>query len=94
MKLEGKNAIVTGSTHGIGRAIALALAAEGARVVVNGRGQGPDGPGTQSGEAEAVVREIRESGGEALACVGPVNDFDFAASSSKPASTASEASTS
>jgi len=78
MKLEGKNAIVTGSTHGIGRAIALALAAEGARVVVNGRGQGPGGPGTRSDEAEAVAAEIRKSGGEASACVGPVNDFDFA----------------
>ena len=82
MKLEGKNAIVTGSTHGIGRAIALALAAEGARVVVNGRGLGPDGPGTQSSEADAVVREIEKAGGKALACVGPVNDFDFAVSRS------------
>ncbi|MBW2268400.1 MAG: SDR family NAD(P)-dependent oxidoreductase [Deltaproteobacteria bacterium] len=78
MRLAGKSAIVTGSTHGIGREIALALAREGARVVVNGRGQGPDGPGTQTEEADAVVREIEKAGGEASACVGPVNDFDFA----------------
>lgn len=42
MRLEGKNTIVTGSTQGIGRAIALALAEQGARVVVNGRGLGPE----------------------------------------------------
>ncbi|MAG29444.1 MAG: 3-oxoacyl-ACP reductase [Deltaproteobacteria bacterium] len=78
MRLEGKNAIVTGSTHGIGREIALALAREGAGVVVNGRGVGPDGPGTQTDEADAVVREIEAAGGRAVACVGAVHDFDFA----------------
>ncbi len=44
MRLEGKGAIVTGSADGIGRAIALSLAREGASVVVNGRGEGPEGP--------------------------------------------------
>jgi len=78
MRLEGRSAIVTGSTHGIGRAIALALAREGAGVVVNGRGQGPEGPGTRRDEAEAVVAEIEAAGGRAIACVGPVQDFDFA----------------
>ncbi len=77
MRLEAKSAIVTGSTHGIGREIALALAREGARVVVNGRGQGPEGPGTRTDEADAVVAEIAAAGGQAIACVGPVNDFDF-----------------
>jgi NAD(P)-dependent dehydrogenase (short-subunit alcohol dehydrogenase family) len=78
MKLEGRNAIVTGSTHGIGRAIALELARHGARVVVNGRGMGPDGPGTRTEEADAVVREIETAGGKAIACVGAVNDPEFA----------------
>jgi NAD(P)-dependent dehydrogenase (short-subunit alcohol dehydrogenase family) len=41
MRFEGKSAIVTGSTRGIGREIALLLAREGAKVVVNGRGMGP-----------------------------------------------------
>jgi 2-deoxy-D-gluconate 3-dehydrogenase len=78
MKLEGRAAIVTGSTHGVGRAIALELARHGARVVVNGRGMGPDGPGTVTDEADAVVEEIRRAGGEAIACVGAVNDLEFA----------------
>jgi 3-oxoacyl-[acyl-carrier protein] reductase len=79
MKLQGRAAIVTGSTHGVGRAIALELARHGARVVVNGRGMGPDGrAGTVTGEADAVVEEIRQAGGEAIACVGAVNDLAFA----------------
>ena len=47
-RLDGKSAVVTGSSRGIGRAIALAIALEGARVVVNGYGKGPQGPGTDS----------------------------------------------
>lgn len=69
MRLQGKRAVVTGSSMGIGRAIALLLAREGARVVVNARG---------SGAIDAVVDEIRAAGGEAIGVAGPVDDPDFA----------------
>ena len=65
--LEGKAAVVTGAGRGIGRAIALLFAKEGARVVVNDAGVGPDGVGHDSGPAETVVKEIRKDGGEAVA---------------------------
>ncbi len=58
MRLKDKIAIVTGSTSGIGRAIAMAMAAEGARVVVNGR---------RAEAAEETARKIRATGGVALA---------------------------
>jgi NAD(P)-dependent dehydrogenase (short-subunit alcohol dehydrogenase family) len=64
--LEGKIAIVTGSGRGIGREIALNLASEGARIVVNDLGGDVDGGG--SGRvADEVVAEIQEAGGEAAA---------------------------
>jgi 3-oxoacyl-[acyl-carrier protein] reductase len=65
------NALVTGSSHGIGREVALALAAAGARVVVNGS---PDRDG-RSPSAEAVAREIAARGGVAAACAASVADF-------------------
>jgi NAD(P)-dependent dehydrogenase (short-subunit alcohol dehydrogenase family) len=78
MRFEGKNAIVTGSTRGIGREIALLLAREGAKVVVNGRGMGPDGPGTNMTDMDAVVEEIRAADGVAVGCAGAVQDFELA----------------
>jgi 3-oxoacyl-[acyl-carrier protein] reductase len=68
-KLEGKVALVTGSGRGIGRAIALKLASEGASIVVNDLDAGP---------ADEVVSAIRAAGGEAEACVGSVSAPDFA----------------
>lgn len=68
-KLEGKVALVTGSGRGIGRAIALKLASEGARIVVNDLDSEP---------AQEVVRAVRDAGSEAVACVGSVTDPEFA----------------
>ncbi len=67
MKLKNKIAIVTGASRGIGRSIALNLAAEGATVVCN--------YAASRQKAEAVVLEIQEKGGTALACQGDVKKF-------------------
>jgi NAD(P)-dependent dehydrogenase (short-subunit alcohol dehydrogenase family) len=73
--LEGKVAIVTGSGRGIGRAHALALAAEGAKVVVNDPGVERDGSGGTKAPADEVVAAIRENGGEAVADYHSVASF-------------------
>ena len=68
-KLQGKVAIVSGSGRGIGRAIAMKLAGEGARVVVND---------LDGGTADEAVAAIRAAGGEAIACVGNITADGFA----------------
>ncbi len=60
--LEGKVAAVTGAGRGIGRAIAIMMAEEGAKVVVNDAGVGPDGAGHDDGPADQVVAEIAAKG--------------------------------
>src|SRR4051812_11594919 len=65
--VSGKVAIVTGGARGIGRAIALGLAQEGARVVVCDIGASLQGAGTDAGPAGDVVDEIKKAGGEAIA---------------------------
>ena len=66
-RLAGKVAIVTGAGRGIGRGEALALASEGAKVVVNDLGGARDGSGAAHSPADKVVAEIRKLGGEAVA---------------------------
>ncbi|MGN6310760.1 MAG: SDR family oxidoreductase [Xanthobacteraceae bacterium] len=65
--LQDKVIIVTGAGRGIGRAIALLAASEGAKVVVNDPGVAADGSGTDAAPAEEVVEEIRKAGGTAVA---------------------------
>jgi NAD(P)-dependent dehydrogenase (short-subunit alcohol dehydrogenase family) len=64
--LEGKSAIVTGAGRGIGRAVALGMAKEGAKVVVVDPGVALDGSGGENGPAEEVVAEIKAAGGTAV----------------------------
>ncbi len=66
-RLKGKVAIVTGAGGGIGRGHSLALASEGAKVVVNDLGGAVDGSGASSSAADKVVDEIKAAGGEAVA---------------------------
>jgi NAD(P)-dependent dehydrogenase (short-subunit alcohol dehydrogenase family) len=74
----GRVAIVTGAGRGIGRGHALELARQGAHVVVNDLGVTLDGKGGDSSTAEAVVHEIVDRGGVAVADAHDVSDFDGA----------------
>jgi len=75
LDFKGRVAIVTGAGGGLGRAHALALAARGARVLVNDLGGGVHGEGGSVSAAQKVVDEIRAAGGEALANGASVTDF-------------------
>jgi len=77
---DGRIAIVTGAGRGLGRAHALELAGQGARVVVNDLGVALDGSGRDTATAQAVVDEITASGGDAVANRDDVVDWDGAGS--------------
>lgn len=76
--LDGRIVLVTGGGRGLGRAHALLLAAEGAKVVVNDLGTDLDGLGADRGPAQSVVEEIEAAGGEAVANMDSVTDWEGA----------------
>ena len=76
--LDNRVAVVTGAGRGIGREIALCLASEGARVVVNDLGTSLDGAGEHEDAAAETCRVIEEAGGQAVANRESVSDFDAA----------------
>jgi NAD(P)-dependent dehydrogenase (short-subunit alcohol dehydrogenase family) len=78
-RLHGRVSVVTGSGRGIGKALALALASEGTSVVVNDLGGDDAGRSQSNSTADEVVREIKESGGKAVANYDDVSSFSGAA---------------
>jgi NAD(P)-dependent dehydrogenase (short-subunit alcohol dehydrogenase family) len=76
--LEGRVVVVTGAGRGIGRSISLLCASEGAAIVVNDLGGSVDGSGSDSSPAAEVVNEIKSAGGNAVANVDSVADYDAA----------------
>ena len=76
LDFKGRVAIVTGAGGGLGRQHALALAARGAKVVVNDLGGARDGSGGGMTAAQAVVKEIIAAGGEAIANGASVTDYE------------------
>ena len=75
---DGRTIIITGAARGLGRAYALAFAAEGANVVVNDIGTSLGGEGRDTSAADAVVAEIAATGGQAIANYDDVTDWDAA----------------
>ena len=76
--LDGKVAVITGAGRGLGRAHALLMAQEGAKIVVNDVGSEWDGSGKATGPADDVVKEIKDAGGDAASSFESVTSFDGA----------------
>ena len=76
IRFDGKVAIVTGGGNGLGRHHCLQLAARGAKVVVNDLGGSVDGSGGSASAAEAVAKEIRDAGGEAIGNGADITKLD------------------
>ena len=76
--LEGKSVVVTGAGGGIGRDFALAMAAAGAKVLVNDIGTSVKGEGRDTGPAQKVVDEIKQKGGTAVANTDSVAEWESA----------------
>ena len=75
---DGRTVIITGAARGLGRAYALAFAAEGANVVVNDIGTSLGGEGRDTSAADGVVAEIAAAGGKAIANYEDITDWDAA----------------
>ena len=91
---DGRVVVITGAGRGLGRAHALAFAAEGAKVVVNDLGASLQGEGVDLSPAQEVVNEIVAAGGEAIVNGDDISDWDGAGSAGRsPPSTPSAAST-
>lgn len=73
LELKDKVAVITGSGQGLGRAIALALASEGVKIITNSRK-----PGTDGGDAGTTAEEIRKAGGEAIPLFVDISEFSAA----------------
>src|SRR5262245_18607947 len=74
LRFDGKVAIITGAGNGLGRSHALLLASRGAKVVVNDLGGAATGGGKSSAAADAVVKQIKDAGGSAVANYDSVED--------------------
>lgn len=75
---DNRTVIITGAARGLGRAYALAFAAEGANVVVNDIGTSLGGEGRDTSAADSVVSEIKAAGGRAIANYEDITDWDGA----------------
>ena len=76
--LDGRVAVITGAGRGLGREHALLFAAEGAKVLVNDLGGGPDGSGSDASPANQVAAEIRAAGGQAVASAADITTAEGA----------------
>jgi len=79
LRFDGKVVLITGAGRGVGRSHALSLASRGASIVVADRGVALDGSGGSAGPADEVVEEIRQAGGQAVACCESVTEEKGAA---------------